>query len=54
MTAIFAQRLKGPLASLDIMQITRRWIKNTNGSYTLDGTVLDNVEKNQVSLPNHN
>ena len=29
----------------NIMQITRKWIKKINASYTLEGTVLDNVEK---------
>ena len=29
----------------NIMQITRKCIKMTNASYTLEGTVLDNVEK---------
>ena len=28
----------------NIMQITRKWVKK-NASYTLDGTVLDNIEK---------
>ena len=28
----------------DIMQITRKRIKNINVSYTLEGTVHDNVE----------
>ena len=28
----------------NIMQITRKRIKETNASYTLEGTVLDNVE----------
>ena len=27
-----------------IMQITRKWIKKISGSYTLERTVLDNVE----------
>ena len=29
----------------NIMQITRKRIKKINASYTLEGTVLDNVEK---------
>ena len=29
----------------NIMQITRKRIKEINASYTLEGTVLDNVEK---------
>ena len=37
----------------NIMQITRKRIKKINASYSLEGTVLDNVEKNQVSWPNH-
>ena len=28
----------------NIMQITRKWIKNINASYNLEGTILDNVE----------
>ena len=29
----------------NIMQITRKWIKKINASYTLEGKVLDNVNK---------
>ena len=29
----------------NIMQITRKMIKNINASFTLEGTVLNNVEK---------
>ena len=29
----------------NIMQITRKWIKQINASCSLEGTVLDNVEK---------
>ena len=28
----------------NLMQITRKWIKTTHASYTLEGTVLENVE----------
>ena len=28
----------------NIMQITRKWIKEIKASYTLEGTVLENVE----------
>lgn len=28
----------------NLVQITRKWIKEINVSYTLEGTVLDNVE----------
>ena len=28
----------------NIMQITRKWIKKINASFTLEGTVLDNIE----------
>ena len=33
------------LVKCNIMQITRKRIKKINASYTLEGTVLDNVEK---------
>ena len=29
----------------NIMQITRKWIKKINASYSLEGTVLEDVEK---------
>ena len=31
----------------NIMQITRKRIKKINASYSLEGTVLDNVEKSK-------
>ena len=34
-----------PAGQSNIMQITRERIKKINASYTLEGTVLDNVEK---------
>ena len=37
----------------NIMQITRKRIKKINASYSLEGTVLENVEKNQISWCNH-
>ena len=34
-----------PTVKCNIMQITRKQIKKINASYSLEGTVLDNVEK---------
>ena len=38
------------LVKYNIMLITRKWIKKINASYTLEGTVLDNVEKKKSSI----
>ena len=40
------------LVKCNIMQITRKRIKKINASYNLKGTVLDNVEKYQISWHN--
>ena len=38
----------------NIMQIARKQIKKINASYTLEGMVLDNVEKiNYLGMHNH-
>ena len=38
-------RIRSQLVKCNIMQITRKRIKKINASYTLEGTVLDNIEK---------
>ena len=36
-----------------IMQITRKRVKKVNAASTLEGRIINNVEKNQVSRHNH-
>ena len=40
-------RFQLPVVKCNIMEITRKRIKEIKASYTFEGTVLDNVEKNK-------
>ena len=36
--------MRFPPVKWNMMQLTRKWIKKTHASYTLEGTDLENVE----------